>query len=143
MLFLLILYYNLNHNKHDLDNQYILDHFEEIATTKVKLDGVIKNVDNTNHILLIRVGSRPEDIILVSTTEPLNTTQQNDVVEVYGSFTSRTHMTAEKLLINQRWKHDLIFIRSLPAIPFTLYLFFRTWRFSRKTYHFERRKNHA
>lgn len=143
LLFSLMLYYSLEHNNHNPDNQYILDHYEEFITTKVKLEGMIKNVDKTNNTLLIRVSSSPNSTILVSTTESLLTTQRGDIVEVYGNFTNRSHMTAEKLLISEGWKNALIFIRSLPAIPFALYLFFKTYRFNPDTCRFERRQKHG
>lgn len=143
LLIAIMMYYSLDHNNHDPDFQYILDHFEEFNTTKVTLTGEVKNVDKTNNTLLIEVSEPTERIILVGTTEPLNTTQLGDIVEAYGILTSKTHMTAEKLLIYERWKYDLIYLRSLPAIPFALYLFFRTWRFNPDTRRFERRQNHA
>jgi hypothetical protein len=143
LLFAVMFYYSIDHNNHDPDAQYILDHFEEFTTTKVRLDGVVKNVNTTNNTLLIQVSSSPEDIILVNTTEPLNTTQQGDLVEVYGILTSRTHITAENLLITEQWKDDMIYLRSLPAIPFALYLFFRTYWFNPDTRRFERRQKHA
>lgn len=143
LLFIIMLYYSLDHNNHDPDARFILDNYEEFITTKVYFDGVITNVDIKNNTLWVQVTWSAEDIIVVSTTESLNSTQQGDVVEVYGTLTSRNHMTAEKLLITQRWKYDLIYVRSLPAIPFVLYLFFRTWRLNPDTHRFERRKNHA
>jgi hypothetical protein len=143
LLLSLLMFYSLDHNNHDPDPNYILDHYDEFTTTKVYLDGVVKNVDTINNTLLIQVTESPETILLVSTTESLNTTQQGDMVEVYGTFTSKTHIDAEKLLISERWKYDLIYLRSLPAIPFVLYLFFRTWRFNPDTRRFERKENHA
>jgi hypothetical protein len=143
LLFTLMLHYSLDHNNHDPDPQYILDNYEKFTTTKVRLNGEVKNVDQTNNTLLVQVTPSPEGIILVSTTENISTTQVDDVVEVYGVLTSRNTLTAEKLLSSERWKHDLIYIRSLPAIPFALYLFFRTWRFNPVTRRFERRHTHA
>jgi hypothetical protein len=139
LLFLLMLYYSLDHNNHDPDTQYILDHYEEFTTTKVKLDAVVKSVDITNNTLYVQISSSPEGIILVYTTEQLTTARQGDQVEVYGTFISRNQMIAEKLLISGGWKYDLIFLRSLPAIPFVLYLFLRTYRFNLDTCRFERR----
>ena len=143
ILFSLMLYYNQDHNNHDPDVQYILDHFEQFNTTKVCLGGEVKNVDIINNTLLVQISQSQESIIMMSITETLNSTQQGDIVEVYGVLTSRNSITAEKLLIYQRWKYDLIYIRSLPAIPFVLYLFFRTYSFNLDTFRFERRKNHA
>ena len=143
LLFTLMLYYSLEHNNHDPDPQYILDNYQKFTTTKVRLDGVVTDVDRTNNTLRIQVNQASGRHILISTMEPLNTTQQGDVVEAYGTLISPNHMNAEKLLISQRWKHDLIYVRSLPAIPFALYLFFRTWHFNPDARRFERRKNHA
>jgi hypothetical protein len=143
LLFSLMLYYDLDHNNHEPNTYYILSHYKEFITTNVGLDGVVQNVDDTNNTLLVQVGPSLEDSILIRTTEPLHRVQQGDMVEVYGHFTSRNHMTAESLLIYEQWKYDLIFVRSLPAIPFALYLFFRTYRFDLDTRRFERRQKHA
>lgn len=137
----LMLYYSIDHNNHNPDPQYILDHYEDYFTTKVVFTGEVEKIILINNTLLIHVTSTSERI-LISTTEPLKT-QQGDMIEVYGNFTSRTRMTTENLLINSRLGYDLIFIRSLPAIPFALYLFFRTYRFNPTTYRFERRQRHG
>ncbi|MCJ7570279.1 MAG: hypothetical protein MUO82_00150 [Candidatus Thermoplasmatota archaeon] len=140
-----MIYYSFDHNNHDPDTEYILDHYEQFNNTKVTLIGEVKDVDRTNNTLLIQIGQSPPKgiILLISTTENLNTTQPGDNVEVYGVLTSKNSITAEKLLISERWAYSLIFIRSLPAIPFVMYLFFRTWRFNRNTYRFERREKHG
>jgi hypothetical protein len=143
LLLCIMLYYNLDHNNHEVSNYYIVKHFEEFTTTKVKLTGEVTNVDITNNTLLIEVYPSPDGIVLVNTTEPLTTAQPGDSVEVYGTFTAKNQMTAEKLLIFEQWKDNLIYLRSLPAIPFALYLFFRTYRFNTETYRFERRKKDA
>jgi hypothetical protein len=73
----------------------------------------------------------------------LNTTHPGDAVEAYGTLTSPTRLTAEKLLIIDGWESKLVVVRSLPAVPFVLYLFFRTWRFNPGSCRFERRRRHA
>jgi hypothetical protein len=138
-----MLYYSLDYNHHDPDTQYIFDHFEQFNGTKVMFTDEVKNVDKTNNTISIQIGSSPKSIILINTTENVTTIQQGDIVEVYGVLTSRNTMTAEKLFISERWKSDLIYIRSLPAIPFAVYLFFSTWRFNPSTRRFEQRQKHA
>ena len=142
LLFSLLLYYNVNVSNQDPGPYYILHHFEQFNGTKVAMGGAVTSVDRTNHTLLVQVDPVPE-FILLRTTESLNTTQPGDIVEVYGPLTSRTQMTAEHLLIYAQWANTLIFIRSLPAIPFVLFLFFRTYRFNQETHRFERRKQYA
>ena len=143
LLVFLMLYYSLDHNNHDPDNQYIVDHWEEFTTTKVVLDAVVHDVDTTNNTLLIEISPYPQGVIQVNTTKPLTNAQPGDSVEIYGTFTGKNQMTAETLIITEQWKNNLIYLRSLPAIPFVLFLFFRTYRFNRDTYRFERRQKHG
>lgn len=143
LLFSLMLYYSLDHNNHDPDNQYIIDHWGEFTTTKVVLHAVVHEIDYTNNTLYIEISPFPQGIIQVTTTEPLTNAQPGDPAEVYGTFTGKNQMTAKKFLITELWKNNLIYLRSLPAIPFALYLFFRTYRFNTANYRFERRKKHG
>lgn len=133
-------YYTLEHNYHNPGPQYILDHVEDFINTKVVLSGEITHVDKTNHTLLVQVTSAPDSIIQVTTTDSLTRTQPGDVIEMYGTLTSRKQMNAESILIFDQWNNTLIYLRSLPAIPFVLYLFFKAYRFNPSTYRFERRK---
>jgi hypothetical protein len=143
LLISLMLYYSLGHNNHDPDTQYIVDHWEEFTTNKVVLDATVKTVDHANNTLSIAISPYPQGIIHVNTTEPLTNAKPGDLVEMYGTFTGRNQMVADKLLITEQWKNNLIYLRSLPAIPFALYLFFRTYRFNRDAYRFERRQKHG
>ena len=140
---MLMIYYSADHNNHDPDPQYIIDNIEQYKNIKIKITGEIKNVDINNKTLLIKLTYPLNHLILVNTRENISKAQQEDIVEAYGTLIDRTHMSAEKLLIIEQWQYYLIFFRSLPAIPFTLYLFFRTWRFNLKTYRFERRQKNA
>jgi hypothetical protein len=143
LLFSLMLYYSLDNNKHDPDVQYIVDNWEEFTVTKVALDATVKKVDATNNTLYIAVSPYPQGVIQVNTIEPLTNAQTGDPVEVYGTFTGKNQMTAEKILISEQWKYNLIYLRSLPAIPFVLFLFFRTYRFNTNSLRFERRQKHG
>ena len=143
LLFSLMVYYSLDHNNHDPDDPYILDHFEQFNGTKVTMSGVVQYVDRANQTLLIELSQPPKYLMQISTTDNINSTQPGDVVEVYGTLTSSTQLTAEKLLIFEQWKNTLIYLRSLLAIPFMLYLFFRAYTFNTKKYRFERRQKHG
>ena len=139
----ILVYYNMEHNYHDPGPEYIFDHYEEFLNTKVLMSGDINTVDSTNHTLRVRVTNQPNGIIQVTTTESLNQTQPGDVIEMYGTLTSRNQLNAESILIFPEWKNTLIYLRSLPAIPFALYLLFRAYRFNTHTIRFERRKPHG
>jgi hypothetical protein len=139
----LMLYYSLNYHTHDPDVIYIPNYNTEFILTNVRIEGVVTTVNNTNHTLTIAIDPPLNTPILVTTTEDLATAHPGDMIEVYGRLTSRTHITAETLLITNQWSNILIYLRSLPAIPFALYLFFRAYRFNTTTYRFERRKPHG
>ena len=66
--------------------------------------------------------------------------QKDNIIEILGILDGKYHVSAEKLIVIEKWKSDLVIYRSLPAIPFALYLFFRTWQFDFKTFKFKRRK---
>jgi hypothetical protein len=139
----LMVYYSLEHNNYDPDKQYIVDHWEEFTTTKVVLDAVVHDIDTTNNTLFIEISPYPQGVIRINTTKPLTNAKPGDSAEVFGTFTGKNQMTAEILLITEQWKNNLIYLRSLPAVPFVLFLLFRTYRFNRDTYRFERRKKHG
>jgi hypothetical protein len=140
LLLSLLMYYSMEHNHHNPEPQYILDHYEDFINTKVVLSGEITNVDRTNRTLLVQVTSSSDGIIQVTTTESLTQTHPGDVIEMYGTLTSNNQMNAESLLIFPQWKNTLIYLRSLLAIPLVLYLFIQAYRFNTDTLRFERRK---
>ena len=139
----LILYSGLEYNNYDPGIEYILENFETYNNTKISFTGVIEEVNTTNHQITISIPKSPYYSIEIKTDTMEDNIQKGDIVEILGVLDGKYHVTAEKILISQRWKHDLIYIRSLPAIPFTLYLFFRTWQFNKKTFKFERRTKNA
>lgn len=139
---LLMLYSSLEYNNYDPSIDYILDNFETYNNTKISFSGVIEEVNTTNHQITISIPRAPYLMeIKIDTIE--DTMQKGDIVEILGVLDGKYHVTAEKILVIQQWKYDLIIIRSLPAIPFALYLFFRTWQFNKKTFRFERRTKDA
>jgi len=69
--------------------------------------------------------------------------KKGDIAEILGLFDTDENIIAEKILIYERWKNDLIFISSIFAITSALYLFFKNYSFKRKTYRFKRWKQDA
>jgi hypothetical protein len=65
--------------------------------------------------------------------------KKGDVLDIIGILDGQNHVTAQNIWKNEQWKDDLIYVRSLPAIPFALYLFFKTWKFNPKKIRFYRR----
>ena len=142
ILTLLILYSGLEYNNHDPSIEYILENFETYNNTKISFSGVIEEVNESNQKITVSIPQTPY-VIEIKTDSLKVDMQKGNLVEILGVLDSKYHVKAEKILVIEQWKADLVIVRSLPAIPFALYLFFRTWRFNKKIYRFERRKRDA
>lgn len=139
----LMLYYSLNYKTLGSDLPYIPNFNKEFIPIKVRIEGVVTTVDSINHTLTVAIDPPLNTPIQVSTTDDLSTAHPGDMIEVYGLLTNRTQITAETLFITNQWNNTLIYLRSLPAIPFALYVFFRVYHFNTTTYRFERRNQHG
>ncbi len=133
LLFALMTYSYVEHNKKDPDMEYILKHFEKYKNTEVSFVGKVINVsDGEIEITLM------ESPFATLVAEIKNTSvEKGDVVEIVGILDGKEHVTAEKIIATSEWKYNLVFIRSLPAIPFILYFFLRNWKFNFKKFMFE------
>ena len=140
ILFSLFIYSSIEHDKHDPDIQYILGNFENFNNTEIRLGGKIKEINHSKQIIIINIGEPPYIDIEIDTEKINFEGEIGDFVEVLGVLDSPKHVTAKKILVTPDWKNTLIYIRSLPAIPFALYLFFRAWKFNKKQFRFERRE---
>ncbi len=139
LLISLILYQVTYQDIYDPDIEYIFAHIEDYSNTSIAFTGEIIEADAMQQHIIVAVGPPP---LLLTVTLPSHTDEVavGDIVEISGILHNRSHVTAQQLVHFERWKFDLIYIRSLPAIPFVLYLFFRTWRFDLKTFYFQRRR---
>ena len=138
----LILYSGLEYNNHDPSIEHILENFETYNNTKISFSGIIEEVNETNQQMKISIPRTPY-VMEIKTDTVKDTMQKGNIVEILGVLDDKYHVNAEKILVIEQWKSDLVIIRSLPAIPFALYLFFRTWQFNKKTFRFERRNKDA
>ena len=114
--------------------------------TEISFTGYIYTVNKINHTLLVDIQEEPWNYpaITVNTGNiDIKNLKKADLIDVIGTFNGKNTMTATKLWLDEQWKEDLINLRSLPAIPFVLYLFFRTWKYNITSWRFERRKKNA
>jgi hypothetical protein len=121
-------------------------HPETYNDTEISFLAQILSIDNTNQTLRALIQERPytyPQIIINTKNLQIPILQKGDLIDVITIYHGKNTFTATKLWLNEPWKENLIYLRSLPAIPFVLYLFFRTWRFNPATWRFERRKKHA
>ena len=140
ILFSLFIYSSLAHNKYDPDTEYILENFKKFNNTEITIGGKIKEINLSEQIIIIKIGEPPYIDIEIDTEQIDFEGKVGDIVEVLGVLVGPKHVTAKKILVTPEWKNTLIYIRSLPAIPFALYLFLRAWKFNKKEFRFERRE---
>jgi hypothetical protein len=141
-------YSSQNYQKNDPQIKQYHQFFSDPAplnNTEISFLGEILSIDQINHSLRIFIQKQPYSY----PTLEINTTQVNtqnlkkgDLIDIIARIQGQ-HVIATQLWLNEQWKTNLIYLRSLPAIPFALYLFFRTWRFNMTTWRFERRKKNA
>jgi len=135
----LMVYSSLEHNEKDPDMDYILAHYEKFEGKEVHFGGKVVEVNGGE--AKIKLMEPPYNYLNVTIKNA--SVEKGDIVEILGILDGERHVTAEKVLISKSWKYGLIFIRSLPAIPFALYLFFKNWRFNPKKFMFEERRKDA
>lgn len=138
-LLFLMLYSFAEHDKKDPDMEYILNNYDKYIDKKVHFGGVVKEANGT--LLKIKLLEPTYDFIDVEVENV--TAEKGDVVEILGVLKEKNRVIAEKVIVSKSWKNALIFIRSLPAIPFALYFFFKKWKFNLKNFKFEERGENA
>jgi hypothetical protein len=114
--------------------------------TKISFEAEVLSVDQINHTIRVFIQEKPYTYPPVEINLgnlAIQNLQKGDLVDIIAILHGKNHMTATNLWINEPWKDYLIYLRSLPAIPIVLYLFFRTWKFNSQTWRFERRKKNA
>ena len=140
ILLLLMTYSYIEHDEKDPDMAYIIKNFEKFEGKKVDFAG--RFVSCNDSVAKLKLMEPPYCIVNV-TGKILNVSlHKGDVVEVLGIMQEPHKIKAEKIYVIKSFEYSLIFIRSLPAIPFVAYLFFRKWKFNFKKFVFEER-DHA
>ena len=135
----LMAYSSYEHNERDPDMDYILANYEKFEGKEVHFGGKVMEVNGTE----VKIELMEPPYNYVNVTIKNASIEKGDIVEILGILDGKRHVTAEKVLISKRWKYNLIFIRSLPAIPLALYLLFKSWRFNLKKFVFEERRKNA
>jgi len=149
VLFVLMLYSHQEYDKNDVHIKkltQIFENSEKYNGTKISFCVWVKEINETNNSIKAAIQKKPYMYPMVEIyTGNLDITniKKGDLIDVIGIVDGKNRIIATKIWLNEQWKADLIYIRSLPAIPFVLILFLRTWRFNVNTLRFERRKRNA
>jgi hypothetical protein len=126
--------------------QQIFKSPEPPLNTEISFHAQIRSVNQTNQTLRVYIEEPPYNypLVLIHTGSlAIQNLKKGDLIDVTGVVVGKNQVTMTKLWLNEQWKQELIYLRSLPAIPFVFYLFLRTWKFNPLTLRFERRKKDA
>jgi len=144
LLILLLVYSHLEFNTHDYPNSgYIFENYQMFNNTEITFKAKIKEIYPTNQTITANIGDPPYSLVEIKTKNIDSQLQKGDNIFVIGILNGKKTITAERIFFKEPYNDYLIVLCSIPAIPFVLYLFFRTWRFNRKTVSFERRQNNV
>lgn len=144
ILVFLLLYSHAEFNNNDYpDSNYLFENYETFINTEIVFKAKVKTIDAANQTITANIEDPPYTVVEIHTTNIQTPLQKKDIIFIIGVMNGDKSVTAEKIFIQDPWNDYSIALCSVPAIPFVLYLFFRTWRFNRKTWLFERRHKNA
>ena len=137
-----------NNDIHIKKYKQIFQNIEQYNNTEISFTVEIININKTSGSIDVFVQERPYnyphiEINAKNLNINLSTLKKGDLIDIVGIIDGENHIIATKLWIREQWKFDLIYIRSIVAIPFTLYLFFRIWKFNWKKLQFTGRDEHS
>ncbi len=119
---------------------------DQFNNTNLSFSTEILSVDTTNRTVsaVLQAGSYTSPFVEIHVDAVnVQTLKKGDTIDVIGVFHDTNQITATELWVYHPWDVALLYLRSLLAIPFVFYLFFRTWRWDTATWRFERRKKDA
>ena len=111
--------------------------------TQVTFRAKIIEIYPSNYTILASSVEYPYLLIEIKSNAITDQLQKNDIIFVVGILKGEHLVFAEKIFEKGPWDDYTIFVDSIPAIPFVLFLFFRSWRFNTEKFSFERREKNA
>lgn len=138
ILFLLCAYHQTNHEYH---REYpslkdIVPNYEKYIGETASISGEVVGVHSTTFQLLEREDG--ENTIFVVLPNSNVDVGVGDKVEVLGTLGPDYQISAEKMIVSKRWKHEFVYIRSFIALIFLIFVFMRNWKFNIKRMEFVR-----
>lgn len=124
----------------------LFEHPNQWNNTEISFYAEVLSVNTTTRTLRVFIQQRPYTYpqVIINTGElDIQDLKKGDLIDVIGRFHPDNQLTATYLWRNEQWKNNLIYLRSLPAIPLILFVFFKTWTLDTTTWRFKRRNNHA
>lgn len=147
LLLLLLLYNYQEYEKNDVQiKKYkeVFENPEKYNNTEISFTAQVKKINETNKTMIVIIDEIPYSYPLVelninNLVYNISSFKKGDLIDIIGILDGKDHVIVKKIWINDQWKNALIYIRSIFAIPFVLYLFFKAWIFNWKKMRFDRR----
>ena len=138
ILFLLCAYHQTNHEYH---REYpsvksIATEYSKYTGETASISGEVVGVHSATFQLLEREDG--ENTIFVVLPNSNVDVDIGDKVEVLGILGPDYQISAEKMIVSKRWKHEFVYIRSFIALIFLIFVFMRNWKFNIKRMEFVR-----
>jgi hypothetical protein len=130
-------------NKKIPSNTYILKNYLNFNNTELIFDAKIKEINISNQTIMANARDPPYTLMEIKTKNIEKTLHEGDIIFIVGILNGKNHVTAKTIIVREPWHDILIVLTSIPAIPFVIYLFFKSYKFNRKTMIFERRQKNA
>jgi hypothetical protein len=126
--------------------QHLFKNTELYNNTEISFFAEIIKINQTSNTIGIFIQEQPYtyphvEINIKNININISRLKKGDLIDIVGIIDGKNHITATKLWTNEQWKSDFIYLRSLPAIPFALFLVFKSWKFNWKKLQFTRRDN--
>ncbi len=138
ILFLLCAYHQTNHEYH---REYpslkdIVANYEKYIGETASISGEVVGVHSATFQLLEREDG--ENTIFVVLPNSNVDVGVGDKVEVLGTLGPDYQISAEKMIVSKRWKHEFVYVRSFIALILLIFVFMRNWKFNIKRMEFVR-----
>jgi len=138
ILFLLCAYHQTNHEYH---REYpslkdIVANYEKYIGETASISGEVVGVHSATFQLLEREDG--ENTIFVVLPNSNVDVDIGDKVEVLGTLGPDYQISAEKMIVSKRWKHEFVYVRSFIALILLIFVFMRNWKFNIKRMEFVR-----
>ena len=149
VLLLFMVYSFLEYDAHNPQIKEYEQFFETptlFNNTELSFSAEVLAVDSMNHTMQVSLQVKPyasPPVALSAGDFDVHVLKKGDRIDGSGVFHGDGSITATRLWVIGPWETAMVYVRSLLAVPFVVFLFFRTWEWKSSVWRFERRKRHA
>jgi len=138
-LFLLCAYYQTNyeyHREYPSAKDIVFNYSKYIGET-ASISGDVVGVHSTTFQLLEKCDGK--NTIFTVLPDSHVDVDIGDKVEILGILGPDYQISAEKIIVSKKWKHEFVYVRSFIALILLIFVFMRNWKFNPTHLKFVRR----